>query len=447
MKWTTLIFSTFTVVALFANPHPREDLAPKDAPRNIKSPLGTAVSQWDLLNYGVDVLRIQVDWSEKGELYQLGPVVKEASGTPALIRRSVKKDPLGSYHGVLVDPATGWKMAFSSIGTGSEFRKLSRSMTFRFPIPSGTFQFVLTAENPLTGQMEEVLRETIDPSQVVAAPKFLEKLDVRLLRQASVNPELVMNIYAEGYPESGRERFFEDAQAAIDALEENEFPGQDKLTFFGVFAPSNKELGKAKNLGSQILERDSFLGLYFPYWNNFGRWYHVVYPTRQHKYRTALGQLPYDYPLILVDSDDYWGVGNFNELTAIPASNSSFTYLLLHEMGHFFGLNEEYESGGKTELAFSPGIPEPWSQNITFLSRPDELKWKHLIQNSTPVPTPSQYWKGDGPYGAYRGGYAQTQPLGKSHKPGKSCVMNNGRDFCPICHHALKERFRFDLGL
>ena len=43
---------------------------------------------------------------------------------------------------------------------------------------------------------------------------------------------------------------------------------------------------------------------------------------------------------ILVNSDGYWGVGNYLSFTAIPANNATyFSYLLLHEFGHFFGLS------------------------------------------------------------------------------------------------------------
>ncbi len=84
-----------------------------------------------------------------------------------------------------------------------------------------------------------------------------------------------------------------------------------------------------------------------------------------------MATVPYDYPLVVIDNADYWGVGNYMSLTVVPAANSSyFTYLLIHEFGHFFGLNEEYEEGGRTELEFAPQQDEPWSQNITFLPDP-----------------------------------------------------------------------------
>ena len=124
----------------------------------------------------------------------------------------------------------------------------------------------------------------------------------------------------------------------------------------------------------------------------------------------------------------------------------------MHEFGHFFGLNEEYEGGGPTELEFAPRMREPWSQNITFLASPAlrELKWAGFVAANAPVPTPWSYWQSqsDPPlYGAYRGGYADSEPRGASHIPGDHCMMESGPKFCHICAHAISGKIRHDLGL
>ncbi len=204
--------------------------------------------------------------------------------------------------------------------------------------------------------------------------------------------------------------------------------------------------GDARELGYPVPRKDTFMGLYYPYWLNFGRWYHVIYPTREAYFRDAAGVVPYDYILALVDSRAYWGVGNFKSHTAIPDGHSSFEYLLLHEIGHYFGLNEEYSGGGRTELEFAPDIAEPWSQNITFNPELASLKWASFVEGKTPVPTPDRVWKDRAAYGAYRGGYAQSPSLRPSHIPGKSCVMDRGRRFCDICQDAIERRLEFDLG-
>ncbi|WP_370449384.1 M64 family metallopeptidase [Legionella sp. km772] len=224
------------------------------------------------------------------------------------------------------------------------------------------------------------------------------------------------------------------------------------MSFYAVFNPSQEQLGKAKNLGFPIPEFNSFLGLYYPYWDNFGRWYHIVYPTRENKFRQALASAPYDYPVVLVNNSDYWGVGNYMSHTAIPANNDAyFTYLLLHEMGHFFGLNEEYEGGGRTELEFAPGISEPWSQNISFLENPSyaALKWNQFVNPNIVLPTPDNVWHSSPPvYGAYYGGYGDSQSSrARSHKPGFNCVMESHEQFCSVCAKGILDVVQFSLGI
>lgn len=435
------ILAVLATNALHANPYPDPSAVPQDGPYVVEPKTLEELEAKELQKAGHEILRVEVAWQESSDSYEIASVKREPSGTDALLRRSRVPDPLGSYQGTL--RTAGGFVAYDSLGTGRAFRKLTRALTFRFPMPFGRAEFALVAENPTTGAMEEVLRQNLEPP-FDAAPALPTDFEVRLVEAAAQTPSLVVNIYAEGYYSAKKDQFWKDARRVVDSLKSNQFPGREQMTFQAVFASSAEKLGSAEDLGLPVAERNSFLSLYFPYWNPFGRWYHVVYPTRESRYRAAIGGIPYDYPIAIIDNSGYWGVGNFNELTAIPSSNGSFTYLLLHELGHYFGLNEEYEGGGPTELEFAPHIHEPWSQNITFLK--DTLKWKSLIAASTPVPTPSSAWTGSGPFGAYKGGYADSHPTGKSHKPGHNCIMKNGSKFCPICKHAIEAKVRHDLG-
>jgi len=429
---STLLLST----TLLANPYPDPDRVPRLPIPQATGKLSRAVNR-----EVIEVLRVQVDWVEKREGYEIASVVKEPSGTAALLRRAKNPPPFGSYRARLEDSLTREVLAYDSIGTGKEFRKLTRAFTFRFPIPDRRVDFVFSAENPKTGVMEEVLRRPL------LSPVFAEAtppVEVKSVLAAETSPSILVSIYSEGYSPERKARFWQDAERVAKTLRQNDFPAAKQMEFQAAFAPSGLSIGTATDLGLPVPERDTFLGLYFPYWNPFGRWYHVVYPTREARYRRGIGQIAYDYPIVLIDNSGYWGIGNFNELTAVPNGHSSFVYLLMHEFGHFFGLNEEYEGGGATELSFAPEISEPWSQNITFDAK--NVKWKSFVAAGTPLPTPSSKWQGNGPWGAYRGGYADTEPTNHSHKPGFDCVMESGKKFCPICKHAIEGKVAYDLG-
>lgn len=420
---------------LLANPYPDESKAPR-----LPIPSSRGQLQRAKFQEGLEVLRVQVDWAAANESFGIASVVREKSGTESLMRRALRPNPFGSYRARLEDAATHQAIYHDAIGTGQEFRRLTRAFTFRFPMPAEGVEFVLTAENPTTGVMEEVLRQ---PLSIPAEKEEPLQVEVKSVLAAETTPSILVSIYSEGYSYDAKEKFWRDADKAAKSLRQYEFPGAKRMEFQAVFSPSNLAIGSAQDLGLPVAERDTFLGLYFPYWNKFGRWYHVVYPTRESRYRRAVGQVAYDYPLVLVDNASYWGIGNFNELTAVPSSHPSFIYLLTHEFGHFFGLNEEYEGGGPTELSFSPGITEPWSQNITF--DPKNVKWKQFVAEKTPLPTPQSYWQG-GQWGAYLGGYADSEPQHHSHKPGYSCTMESGTKFCPVCRAAIEAKITFDLN-
>ncbi len=436
-------FFFFFQQSVFAHPYWDPQKVPKDSYYPTTEKTDIAHLKLRTHETGIDVLRVQVDWAENGETYTISQMVIEPSGTPTLIERSKDKPSFGSYIGILRDKESGQAVSYSSIGTGKEYRKLTRAITLRFPLPDKHVTFELYAENPQSGNMEKVL------SQELRAEEFSKEnvandVEIRELALASKTPAVRVNIYAEGYAENEKNTFWEHAAKTVRALQKTKFPAVENISFYGVFHASNKHLGNPQDLGLPIPERDSFLGLYYPYWDNFGRWYDIVYPTREDKFRHGLASAPYDYPIVLINSGNYWGVGNYMAFTAVPAANtSSFTYLLLHEFGHFFGLNEEYVGGGRTELEFAPDINEPWSQNITFLldERYESLKWNKFVDKDTLLPTPDQIWKDYPPvYGAYFGGYADSSSSkGRSHKPGWNCVMDRYENFCHICRQAIAD--------
>jgi hypothetical protein len=368
----------------------------------------------------------------------------ESSGTPALLARAAHKPQLGSYLGVLKDNQSGNTVYYDAVGTGKEYRKLTRAMNFRFPVPAADTTFELYAENPKTGIMEKVISQVITATNIARLRPVTGEVEVKELAVAAKSPALRVNIYAEGYSADEKQQFWAAAQKAVQALQREKLPGIEYLSFYGVFHASNKHLGEPGDLGMPVPEYDSFLGLYFPYWNKFGRWYDVVYPTREDKLRQGFAAAPYDYPIVLVNDNGYWGVGNYLAYTAIPANNSMyFTYLLLHEFGHFFGLNEEYEGGGRTELEFAPEMKEPWSQNITFLrdAQYENLKWKKWVDPQRKLPTPYSDWQSSPPvYGAYDGGYGDSVVnKGRSHKPGLNCAMEAKKHFCDVCSDAIRQ--------
>lgn len=441
-----LVAGTLFASTAFANPYPDASKVAKDT-FTVDHTLSFDESEWTAVTQGSPVLRVDIEWDSRSDKFSFKGAVKENSGTPALIKRAKNKPKLGSYIGILIDPDSKQEVAFDSVGTGHMFSKLSRAANFRFPQPDKKMLFRMMGENRRSGVMEKIMEFEVDPALAIDNPQqFNPELSEKLYKRADVadSEKLLFVVYAEGYKSGEKSSFDKHVNKLISAM--RDFPGYNNLEIKGVFGASRLKIGKAPkgNPPKKITVRDSFLGLYYPFWMNFGRWYHVAYPTSEVKFHNAIGASAYDYPFAMVDSGDYWGVGNFMSHTAVPSRNNRFRYLVWHELGHFFGLNEEYNSGGRTELEFAPGIKEPWSQNITFNAQNREsLKWKQYVASSTPVPT--KRWS-RGKWGAYKGGYAQSKPTGRSHIPGSGCMMSSGRNFCKICAEEIKKQMGVDLG-
>ena len=89
-----------------------------------------------------------------------------------------------------------------------------------------------------------------------------------------------------------------------------------------------------------------------------------------------------DFILILIN-DATWG-GCWNGRYAVQADNQWVPQVTLHELGHAFGLCDEYVDDS---LSARCTRREPRCANATTESSRDQIKWNAWIDNQTPVPT------------------------------------------------------------
>lgn len=104
--------------------------------------------------------------------------------------------------------------------------------------------------------------------------------------------------------------------------------------------------------------------------------------------RNVASQVPYDFMVILVNERTYGGGGIYNLYTTVSVDNKFAEYIMVHELGHHMGaLADEYYSSAVAYEA--PDVKlEPWEPNITAMLDKSNLKWKDLVDASTPLPTP-----------------------------------------------------------
>lgn len=104
--------------------------------------------------------------------------------------------------------------------------------------------------------------------------------------------------------------------------------------------------------------------------------------------RNVASAVPYDFMVILVNERTYGGGGIYNLYTTVSSDNKFADYIMIHEMGHHMAaLADEYYTSSVSYEA-PPVTLEPWETNITALLDKDNLKWKDLVDEETPIPTP-----------------------------------------------------------
>ncbi len=104
--------------------------------------------------------------------------------------------------------------------------------------------------------------------------------------------------------------------------------------------------------------------------------------------RDIASAVPYEFMVILINERTYGGGGIYNLYTTVSVDNKFGEYIMVHEFGHHLGaLADEYYT---SSIAYEmPEIKtEPWETNITALFDKNNLKWKDLVEDGTPLPTP-----------------------------------------------------------
>jgi hypothetical protein len=136
-------------------------------------------------------------------------------------------------------------------------------------------------------------------------------------------------------------------------------------------------------------------------YNTFGSTRYVL--TEENRtLRDIASAVPYDAINILLNDNRYGGGGIYNlyetcyTQTDVKGMEWQRDYIFVHEFGHSFaGLGDEYYTSQVSYVDFySKGI-EPWEPNLTALNDPAKLKWRDLVEQGTPLPTPWEKAKFD----------------------------------------------------
>lgn len=252
-------------------------------------------------------------------------------------------------------------------------------------------------------------------------------------------------ILAEGYTADEMESFIETAkQIGEEILSYEPFSSnKDKFNIVAVLTPSEES-------GVSIPRKNEWINSRYD--SHFSTFYSDRYLTspRVFKMHQDLEGIPYEYILMVVNTDEYGGGGIFNSYQIASANNKFTLPVSVHEFGHSFGgLADEYNYQDTEDATYLENI-EPWEPNITTLVDFNS-KWKDMVSPDTQIPTPSEY----NPHeenksidvesiklGAYEGaGYKKTG----IYRPSVTCRMRDNYFpiFCKVCQKSLSETIDF----
>ena len=131
----------------------------------------------------------------------------------------------------------------------------------------------------------------------------------------------------------------------------------------------------------------------------------------------------------------------YNHYSVCINKNKYKEYITVHEFGHgFAGLADEYYTSDVAYENFYPLDVEPLEANLTTLVNFDS-KWKNMIDEDIPVPTPNEE-KYKNILGAFEGGGYVAKGV---YRPRVDCTMHSISvdNFCPVCYKALEDMINF----
>lgn len=315
---------------------------------------------------------------------------------PGSRTRLVDDTNLGKYLFAVVDRATNrviYSRGFSSIygeweTTGEAKRQWgSFHESARFPEPRGAVQLVLKKRGH-DGAFREIFSQALDPASRFVDRSALAPLDggsvLSALDSGPPATKVDLLILSGGYTREERAKFEADVARSVEALFGTE-PFASRKADFNVRAIHVPAPEAGISNPRKGVWRDDPLGLSF---NAFDSDRYVLTYANQ-AVRDVAAHAPYDTLVMLFNDRKYGGGGIYGLWSTTAAGSAEAAYLFVHEFGHSFaGLADEYYSSQVSYEEFrAPGV-EPWEPNATALLDPDDLKWKDLVEEGTPLPTP-----------------------------------------------------------
>lgn len=301
----------------------------------------------------------------------------------------------------------------------------------RFPWPLGEVSVEIHDRNR-AGDFKMSWSIQIDPASIFGDPGNpleFETADLEIHGDPSEKVDILF--LAEGYTEAEMEKFLGDVERSADYIFSEE-PFQSQRDKFNIRAVKSASKDSGTDIPGKGIWKNTVVNSSF-------------YTFGIERYMTTMdfksvcdvaSNAHYDQVYILVNTDKYGGGGIYNHYSISAADNEASRAVVIHEFGHAFGgLADEYYNSSVAYNDYFPLEVEPWNPNLTTLVEFDS-KWKEMIGEETPVPTPGEELYQE-VVGVYEGGGYVAKGV---YRPMIDCRMHtNDAVFCPVCSKALKK--------
>lgn len=309
--------------------------------------------------------------------------------------------------------------------------------TFLLPYPLQPVEIEITLLDPRCN-VRASMKHIVHPNDVLIEQKGNSHITPHKYLLHNDSPEKCIDvaILAEGYTLQEMQTFYEDADIACKSIFDHE-PFKSMKKRFNVVAVASPSTDSGVSVPRLNEWKHTAFG------SHFSTFYSDRYLTtsRVKAIHDALAGIPYEHIIILANTEEYGGGGIYNSYTLTTAHHPMFRPVVVHEFGHSFGgLADEYFYDNDVMTDTYPLDIEPWEQNIS--TQVDfAAKWKDMLSENTPVPTPAEVSE-NYPTGVYEGGGYSAKGI---FRPAENYRMrtNEYPAFCPVCQRALRRIIEF----
>ncbi len=329
----------------------------------------------------------------------------------------------------------GFNSLFREWQTINEAKKINRSFhhAVQLPFPKDT-TIVAISSRQKNGKFQRLLQWKVNPEDYLISREKTTSYPIDTVSFAGNSADYLDLVFiAEGYTKEQMDKFKKDVRRFRDwifsVVPFSEYQG--KVNIYAIAAPSKDATPDIP--GEKVYNKTLLNSSFYTF--NSPR-YLTVRDTK--KMYDIAAQVPYDHVYVLVNTDVYGGAGFYNTYTSCASDCKYAEEIASHELGHgLVGLADEYYDNKNDEVNYYYNLDiEPWEANLTTLVD-FAKKWKHLVPQNTPIPTPrSEEYKKT--LGAFEGGAYQSKGI---YSPMQDCKMksNNTKILCPACQEAVRQ--------